>query len=482
MDISVWIERHAARTPDRTAILFEGAALSYRALAERIAFLAGALAARGIVAGDRVALLAMNHPDYLALLFACARLSAMLVPLNWRLAPAEHAQILADAAPNLVIGERAFAASLTGRAPVWLDELDALATAPPDRAGAPDRPVLLVYTSGTTGRAKGAILTQDALAWNAVNSQHMHDMTANDRILTFLPMFHVGGLNIQTVPALSLGAEIVLMRRFDPGEALAAIAAKRPTLSLVVPAVMAALIGHPAWPTADLSSLRLLGAGSSIVPVRLIRAFHARGVPVAQVYGATETGPIAIYQKRDDALANEGSTGQPALHCEARLEDGEILIRGPNVATGYWRDPEATRESFADGWFRTGDLGRIDAGGHWWVDERKKDMIISGGENIYPAEIEAALAAHDDVADCAVVARPDARWGEVPVAFVVRRAGTTVADAELRSFLDGRLARFKWPKAFRFVDDLPRNAMGKVQRYALRAQARESGEQADQAD
>jgi len=482
MDISVWIERHAARTPDRTAIAFEGAVSSYRALAERIAFLAGALAVRGIVAGDRVALLATNHPDYLGLLFACARLGAMLVPLNWRLAPAEHAQILADAEPKLVISERAFAASLMDRSPVWLDELDALIPGPVERAGAPGRPVLLVYTSGTTGRAKGAVLTQNALAWNAVNSQHMHDMTANDRILTFLPMFHVGGLNIQTVPALLLGAEIVLMRRFDPGEALAAIATIRPTLSLVVPAVMAALIGHPAWPTADLSSLRMLGAGSSIVPVRLIRAFHARGVPVAQVYGATETGPIAIYQKRDDALANEGSTGQPALHCEAKLDGGEILIRGPNVATGYWRDPEGTRDGFTDGWFRTGDLGRIDAAGHWWVDERKKDMIISGGENIYPAEIETALCAQHDIADCAVVAMPDARWGEVPVAFVVLRAGAKVDDATLRAFLEGRLARFKWPKAFRFVDALPRNAMGKVQRFALRAQAREGGEQAVQTD
>jgi len=475
-DLSVWIDRHAARTPDRPAIVFEGTRSSYRDFAARIAFLAGVLAARGIAAGDRVALLATNHPDYLALLFACARLGAMLVPLNWRLAPTEHGQILADAEPKLAIGERAFAASLANRATVWLDELDAQESAEAVPAGTPESPVLLVYTSGTTGRAKGAVLTQNALAWNAVNSLHMHDMTAGDRVLTFLPMFHVGGLNIQTVPALALGAEVVLMRRFEPGEALAAIAASRPTLSLVVPAVMSAMIAHPDWASTDLSSLRMVGAGSSIVPVKLIRAFHARGVPVAQVYGATETGPIAIYQKRDDALVNEGSTGQPALHCEATLDQGEILIRGPNVAKGYWRDPAATRESFADGWFRTGDLGHVDANGHWWVDERKKDMIISGGENIYPAEIEAALGAHADVMDCAVVAMPDEKWGEVPVAFVVGRAGTDIDGEALRAFLDGRLARFKWPKAFRFVDALPRNAMGKVQRFALRAQARERRE------
>ncbi|MBI3507221.1 MAG: long-chain fatty acid--CoA ligase [Proteobacteria bacterium] len=475
-DLSVWIERHAARTPDRTAIVFEGTVTSYRAFAARVAFLAGVLSAQGTTAGDRVALLSTNHPDYLALLFACARLGAILVPLNWRLAPAEHAQILADAEPRVLISERSFAAGLADRAPLGIDTLDTLPTMPCARAGRPDLPLLLVYTSGTTGRAKGAVLTQNAVAWNAVNSQQMHDMTARDRVLTFLPMFHVGGLNIQTVPALALGAEIVLMRKFEPGEALAAIGAMRPTLSLVVPAVMKAMIEHPAWAIADLSSLRMLGAGSSIVPVDLIRAFHARGVPVAQVYGATETGPIAIYQKREDALVNEGSTGQPALNCEARLDDGEILVRGPNVATGYWRDPEATRAAFTNGWFRTGDLGRIDSDGNWWVDERKKDMIISGGENVYPAEIEAALSAHPAVAECAAVAKPDARWGEVPVVFIVKRPGAEIDAAALRAFLDGRLARFKWPKAYRFVDVLPRNAMGKVRRFELRAQAREGGE------
>lgn len=474
-DLSVWIERHARRTPDAVALRFEGRMITYADLDVRTQGLAAWLCARGVGGGDRVALLSTNNPDYLALLFACARLGAMLVPLNWRLAPAEIGQILDDAEPGLFLAERDFAASTGGRGAVWLDELDAGGGEAPCN-GSPEAPVLLVYTSGTTGRAKGAVLTQQALAWNAVNSQHMHDMTSRDRVLTFLPMFHVGGLNIQTLPALALGAEVVLRRRFDPGDALDAIARERPTLSLVVPAVMKAMIEHPRWADCDLSSLRMVGAGSSIVPVDLIRAFHARGLPVAQVYGATETGPIAIYQTLADAMANEGSTGQPALHCEARLEDGEILIKGPNVATGYWRNDAATRESFVDGWFRTGDLGRVDANGNWWVVERKKDMIISGGENVYPAEIEAALSEIVGVADCAVVAAPDARWGEVPVAFVVVRPGAALDEAALRGHLEGRLARFKWPKAFVFRGELPRNAMGKVQRFALRAQAREGRE------
>ncbi|MBI1243687.1 MAG: AMP-binding protein [Alphaproteobacteria bacterium] len=477
-DLAVWIERHACRTPDAVALRFDGRSISYSELDARVRALASWLSANGVGHGERVALLSTNNPDYLALLFACARLGAMLVPLNWRLAPAEIAQILDDAEPRQFICERALAAAAEGRSPLWLEEIDAQG-GDLMSAGSPADPVLLVYTSGTTGRAKGAILTQEALAWNAVNSQHMHDMTAADRILTFLPMFHVGGLNIQTLPALALGAEVVLRRRFEPADALDAIEAERPTLSLVVPAVMKAMIEHPRWAACDLSSLRMVGAGSSVVPVDLIRAFHARGVPVAQVYGATETGPIAIYQKCRDAMAAEGSTGQPALHCEVRLDEGEILVKGPNVAMGYWRNPEATRESFVDGWFRTGDLGRVDPAGNWWVVERKKDMIISGGENIYPAEIEAALSEVDWVSDCAVVAAPDARWGEVPVAFVVSRNGAKTDESALKRHLEGRLARFKWPKAFRFCEALPRNAMGKVQRFALRAQAREGGKQAD---
>jgi fatty-acyl-CoA synthase len=472
MDISVWIERHAARTPDKTALICGDTATSYAEFAARIGFLADVLAARGIGPGDRVALLSTNHPDYAALLFAAARLGAVLVPLNWRLAPAELGYIVADAGAKLLIFETAFAASVPGGvAALAREALDRASAIPAARAGALELPVLIVYTSGTTGRPKGAVLTQDALVWNAINSQHMHDLTADDRVLTNLPMFHVGGLNIQTLPALRMGATVMLQPRFDPSDALAAIAAFKPTLTLVVPATMKALIAHPAWAATDLSCLRLAGAGSSVVPLDLIRAFHARGVPVAQVYGATETGPIAICQGRDDAMANEGAIGRPALHCEARLaEDGEILIRGPNVAAGYWNDPQATAEAFADGWFRTGDLGRIDANGQWHALERKKDMIISGGENIYPAELETALLEH---AGCAVVAKPDAKWGEVPVAFVVAKPDATLDAEALAVHLDGRLARFKWPKEYRFVDALPRNAMGKLLRFELRGQARE---------
>jgi fatty-acyl-CoA synthase len=362
-----------------------------------------------------------------------------------------------------------------------LDEVAAAAGGrSPSDAGNDAAPLLLVYTSGTTGRAKGAILTQGAVAANAENAIAAHDLVPADRVLTMLPLFHVGGLNIQTLPALKSGATVLLHPRFNAGEALAAIMRDRPSVVLLVPAVMKAMIAHSDWPRTDLTSLRLAMAGSSVVPVELIKAWHARGVPVGQVYGATETGPVSIVLKGADAMRKEGSTGKPALHCAARIVDadgrdvapgarGEILLRGPHVTSGYWHDEAATREAFVDGWFRTGDIGHQDADGDYWIDDRKNDLIIAGGENIYPAELEAVLEEHPAIAEAAVVARADARWGEVPVAIVVRRAGVTLDADQVKALFAGRLARFKHPHDVLFVDSLPRNVMGKVQRFALRA-------------
>jgi fatty-acyl-CoA synthase len=501
MSVADWIDRHAAYAPNKAAILFEDREISYAALAEEIEKLAAALAQDlGIGPGDRVAVLACNRPEFLALVFACARIGAICVPLNWRLAPPEHRYILQNAEAAALFCEAAFRdgvetirAELPNCAMIgfgfsgegWRDYAELLqAGGAAPRRGWREDPALLVYTSGTTGRPKGAVLTQDALHWNAVNSTALHDLVSTDRVLTFLPMFHVGGLNIQTLPALHAGATVILQARFQPADALQAIARRRPSLTLVVPAVMSALVQHPAWRTTDLSCLRAVGAGSSIVPPDLIRAFHVRGVPVCQVYGSTETAPIAIVLRREDAMRKEGSTGTAALHCEAGIVDeegrdvprgtpGEIVVRGPNVMSGYWRDPAATAEALVDGWFRTGDVGHQDAEGFFWVDERKKDLIISGGENIYPAELEAVLAECGDVAEAAVVARPDPRWGEVPVAVVVRRGGAGLEADQVRALFAGRLARFKHPHDVVFVTELPRNAIGKVLRYRLRELVRE---------
>ncbi len=499
MNLSDWIERHAAFTPDKPAIRFEGAEISYAAFADRIERLAAMLKDRLKVGrGDRVAHLGANTPEFLDLLFACARLGAMLVPLNWRLAAPEHEYILADAGADVLLADAEYMDHVDGIRSVLADmafvtygepregwqSYAALleATAPSDATNPHvdlSAPFLIVYTSGTTGRPKGAVLRQEALFWNAVNSAHMHDMTAADHVLTVLPLFHVGGLNNQTTPALHLGATVTLHRRFDPGATLAAIRDDRPTLTVLVPATIQAMLDHPEWERTDLGCLRSITTGSTIVPVPLIEACHARGVPVIQVYGSTETAPIAIYQRREGAERSIGSTGKPALHCEVRIVDdegrplphgerGEIAVRGPNVMYEYWGDADATRAALVDGWFHTGDIGCVDEAGDYWVVERKKDVIISGSENIYPAELEAVLHDCPELADAAIVARPDAKWGEVPVATVVRRQGSTIGPEDVLALFEGRLARYKHPHDVIFMETLPRNAMGKILKYRLR--------------
>ncbi len=473
-----WLERHADHQPGRIALRFGDEAITYGALAQRVAAAADGLAARGVRRGDRVAFLGQNHPAQIVLLFACARLGAVQVPLNWRLAGPEWHFILADSGTRLLFAMSDFRAAAEAAAPPGCTVLDATALPegdPVPAVGQEDDPILLVYTSGTTGRPKGAVLDQRALLFNALNALHTFRMTAGDRVLTVLPLFHVGGLNIQTTPALYAGAEVILHPRFDPDAAFDAIRDQRPTLSLLVPAVMQALTRHSRWAGAELSCLRGVGAGSSDVPVELIAAFHAKGVPVQQVYGATETCPIAIVQTAEEALAAPGSIGRPALHVDCRVVDsagrplppgqaGEIQVRGPSVLRAYWNRGDALT---ADGWFATGDVGRVDEAGRWWFADRVKHVIISGGENIYPAEVERLLASAPGILEGAVVGRPDPKWGEVPVAVVVPSEGFDPA-AVLRHF-EGQLARFKHPRDVVAMPALPRTALGKVATAELKA-------------
>jgi fatty-acyl-CoA synthase len=498
VDLCSLIARNAAFTPDKPALIFEGETFDYAAFHTRIEQTARALKAEfSIGRGDRVAIISLNRPDYLVLLYACARLGAMLVPLNWRLAVAEQLFILRDAAVKMLVLEQAFAEilpelkkSLPDTRTVGLDfvppqgsSFDTLLAQAQGDGRNPHVdltcPLLIVYTSGTTGRPKGAVLKQEALLWNGVMSQHMHGLTSDDHILTVLPFFHVGGLNIQTTPALHHGATVTIHSRFTPEATLKTIERSRPTLTVLVPAIIQAVTEHPDWATTDLSSLKAVSTGSTVVPPHLIERFVARGVPVLQVYGSTETCPVAVYTRLGGDLSRAGSTGLPGLACEAIVIDaagnelppdtpGEIAVRGPNVFTEYWGNAEATREALHDGWYRTGDIGRRDADGYFWVHDRKKNLIISGGENIYPAEVERVLLEHPDVAECGVIGRPDARWDEVPVAYVIRRAGCVTEAEELKTHVLTQLARFKVPREFVFVDDLPRTALGKVQHFRLK--------------
>ncbi len=507
------LARHLAQRPDAVALEFRelGAAqpapepdnwrkLSYRDLAWHVHAMARRLQPQ-LRPGDRVAWLGLNHPAQIALLFALARIGAVLVPLNHRLAPAEWAAVLADCTPVLLLHDADFApAALAATAQLaqppqlrslaWLigdpvpeDGAEAPQAPPPDASATP---VLLVYTSGTTGAPKGALHTQGNLLANMAMAAAVQALTPQDVVATVLPLFHVGGLCIQTLPALWAGARVLLFSRFDASATLACFEADRPSLSLQVPATLKALIEHPRWPDTNLGSLRTVWAGSSVLPDGLIAAFHARSLPVCNVYGSTETGPFSIALPPAQAHSHVGSCGWPAPGVEVLLCDphgaavqpgavGEICVRAANVVRHYWPDTPACDEQ---GFFHTGDLARQAEDGSYTVVGRAKDMVISGGENVYPAEIENLLNQHPLVAECAVLGQADARWGEVVVAVVVLRDGQAAPEdwAEaLRGTLDGRLARYKWPRRWLRADSLPKTALGKVQKPALQAWLAQTG-------
>ncbi len=502
------IEHWAKVTPDNVAIIFGDRHSSYAELDNGIARLAAVFQHDfGIQAGDRIAWLGNNSPRLIEALFACARIGAILVPLNWRLAKPELQHILDDAGPTvLIVGKDQLTAATaldvqpaicqpvhasqgtqTGaHSDSWpaIEELQSqsdaghVAASYTGQSDLSAAPVLILYTSGTTGRPKGVVLTQDALAWSARNSVAMHAMTSRDRILMVLPMFHAGGFNIQTLPALSVGAVIDLQDGFDAGSVLRRINSSRPTLTGLVPAQIQAMIRHPDWDKTDLGCLRSITTGSTFVPAACIEAWRERGITALQVYGATETCAVAIHQTCENAAATAGSAGYAAAHCSIRIVDddlhnvvagqhGQILVKGPNVFKAYWRNPTATADALRDGWFHTGDIGFQRAAGSYVISGRQSDLIISGGENIYPAELQAILAEHPEIVEAAVIGLPDDRWGEVPVAVVVLANNSHLDQDSVLALFQHKLARFKQPKQVIIVNTLPRNAMGKVRKFEL---------------
>ena len=473
--------RQAAARHDAVALRFEGHELSYGALAHRCERLAAQLQHDWRVQpGDRVAWLGANHPGQLLLLFALARLGALLLPLNFRLAPQELDAQIADCRPDHLVHDQAWAApaqELARRNRLAAHPVEVLLQDGPWSAaspvGAAASPLLLVYTSGTTSGPKAAVHTQANLLANMQIAAAVQQITPQDRVATMLPLFHVGGLCIQTLPALYAGAQVMLHARFAPDAALACFAQDHPTLTLQVPATLKALIEHPHWPATDLSSLRAVWAGSSLLPAPLIEAFHARSVPVCNVYGATETGPFSIALPPEQARSHVGSCGWPAPGVEVRLAggpcgkgeaEGEVWLRGPNVIAHYWPHQPA-RDT--QGWFHTGDLARVAADGSYTIVGRARDLIISGGENIHPAEIESLLAQHPAVAECAAFGVADATWGEVVAAAVVLQPGLSVSESELQAHLAAKLARYKLPRRWLWLQSLPKTALGKIQRQAL---------------
>jgi fatty-acyl-CoA synthase len=482
--IDSWLVAHARHQPEKPAMHFEGRTWSYAALNRWVHRLAAGMQhGLGLQRGDRVAFHGKNSDTEVALFFACAKLGLIFVPLNWRLVPAELNYIVGNAGAKVLFHSGEYEAEaaevLAGldTRPVNTDDrLDHLIAATEDKTATSGAqvgdPYLIVYTSGTTGRPKGAVLTQEAILWNAIISTHAHDFMPSDHILNMLPLFHVGGINIQMMPCFFNGATMTLHPAFDVEKAIKALEYEGITTTVCVPTVMKALLYHPDWGSLTLPTLRLFNTGSTDVPVEIIEANHKRGIPMVQVYGATETGPMATYQKAHEAVATQGSIGRCGAHTQVRLvredgsdceigEPGEIWVKGPNNFSHYWQNPEATEAAIVDGWFRTGDVAYRDEKGLYWFADRVKHVIISGGENIYPAELERILGRIPGIVEAAVVGRAHPKWGEVPVAAVVRTEDGPTKEEILDAFV-GQVARFKQPKDVVFLDALPRNTMGKV--------------------
>ena len=415
------------------------------------------------------------------------------MPLNFRLTGPELAFMIEDCAASALIVDAAHRAVVEPHHP-WLISLKATlaaedeahwidATPPatlPIRAQEDDV-ALIMYTSGTTGRPKGAMLTHGNIWWNNASGMHTVDMLADDVTLVPAPIFHIGGLNVTTLAAFQKGALVVLRRGFDPGQALADIAAHKVTTMFGVPAMFLFMAQHPSFAETDLSSVRVLLVGGAPCPVPVLKAYLARGVSMQQGYGLTETSPMVSFLAPEYALTKVGSSGRTPMFVEVKLVDsdgrvvetpgaqGEILVRGPNVTKGYWGLPEATAKAIdPDGWFHTGDAGFFDAEGFLTISDRIKDMIITGGENVYPAEIESQLMRHPAIAEVGVIGEPDSQWGEQVVAVVALKPGASLTLEELREFAQASLAHFKLPKRLEFVAALPRNATGKILKYQLR--------------
>jgi fatty-acyl-CoA synthase len=490
--IARWLHDRARTTPDRVATEFLGTALTYGELERRSARVAAGLHARGLRRGDRLATLTATSPDHVAVFFACARLGVCLEPLSWRLAATELAYQLEDAEPSLLLVSAEYDALAREAAGV---------SVPIERIGDPaleddgdpadeardDDALLLVYTSGTTGKPKGAVLTHANCFWTNLSFDRSTGLTADDVVLQVLPQFHVGGWNVQPLLAWWKGATVVLEPSFDAGRALRLIQERGVTTMMGVPATYLFMAQHEAFATTDLHTLRLAVVGGAPMPESLIETWHERGVSIVQGYGLTEAAPNVLCLPPEDAIRKVGYTGRPYPHVEVALRDpesgrllegvatGELVVRGPNVFAGYWRDPQATAEAFADGWLLTGDVAERDEEGMYRIVGRLKDMVVSGGENVYPAEIEDVLHAHPAVAEAAVIGVPDERWGEACLAFVALTPGSAVDAEELLAHCRARLARFKVPKAVRFVDVLPRSGMNKVLKDELRASLEREG-------
>ena len=497
-NVAAQVIKQAELNPSDTAIIFEGTKRTYGEFAQRVRSLAGLLRSAGVCVGDRVGFLGFNQPSFIETMFATVSLGAIFVPLNFRLTGEELAFIIDDAGvhslivdPDLVpvvqsVSERLPCRhfySVHGALDGFACLESGLSVAEPVSEIATSSPhdtLLIMYTSGTTGLPKGAMLTHGNIVWNNVNASLAFGANKSDVLLTAAPLFHIGGLNVMTISAFQMGSPLVLLRHFDPEAVLDAIEDHSVTHMFGAPAMFLFMAQHPTFSTRDLSSIEILIVGAAPCPESLISLYGQRGISFCQGYGLTETSPFASFLGPQKCLEKLGSAGLPPVHTELRIVDhdnvavgpnerGEICIKGPNIMKGYWNRPEATANAIDEmGWFHSGDVGYIDEEGYLYICDRLKDMVITGGENVYPAEVESVLFEHPAIAEVAVIGLPDEKWGEAVTAVAAVTDGSDLTLEALRDFAVSKLARYKLPSRLHIVEALPRNPAGKVLKFELR--------------
>ena len=500
-----WATIHASRNPTRPAFVdgATDAVTTWRDLETRTNALADGLRRLGVRRGDRVAMLTLNSVAMMEVYFAVAKLGAISVPINFRLTAREVRYILTDSGASVAFVSTPFATTLAEAAegtavrhrvgvPV---DAERAAGVPNDyeqlvASGSQDRVVrevgadevcVIMYTSGTTGRPKGAMLTHGNFTANAVNLQGFGSgLSREDTTISAAPLFHIGALGVHTMPLAYVAGATIVMEAFTPEGWLGLAERHRITKAFNVPAMWAAIAQTESLGSRDLSSLTFAVSGGAPCPLVVIKAMQAAGMAFTEGFGMTETAPAAACLQQEDVVSHAGSIGRPVNLVDFRIVDeaghevptgvvGELTMRGPSVFTGYWDNPVATAEAFRTGWFHTGDLAHVDEEGYYTLVDRKKDMVITGGENVYPIEVEQVIYEHPDVVEVAVIGAPDETWGEIVVAAVVRREGSTLTEDELMAWTRERIAKFKSPKGIRFVDALPRTATGKVLKRVLRS-------------
>ena len=501
MNVGDWIRKWSSLQPKKKALYVEDQPFTYQEVNRRTNQLCHLLLEFGIKKGDRIAVLLHNCHQYIEIFFGLSKIGAILVPLNWRLAGPELEFILQDSSSRMLIFEPEFeevVSSIQPRlnfsngnylilgtpCPDWAIEYEKAIKKMPtheppgDGSFGDEDPHMIMYTSGTTGIPKGAVLSQRKTFFNVLNADIVYNLTSKDIVMVTRPMFHSGGLLVEAAPVLYKGGTLIIRKRFPPNEILETIQTYKVTLLELPATVYQFILRDYDLNQYDLSSVRCFFTGGERIPVSMLKEYQKRGIIISQIFGQTESSTIT-YLSTEKAAEKVGSVGLPVFHGEVKIVDktgkdvgpgevGEIIVKGPTLMSGYWNQPDITAETIRDGWLYTGDLARRDEEGYIFIVDRERDMYISGGENVYPAEIEKVLFTHPKILDAGVVGVPNETWGEVGKAYIVLKPGETMGQEDVLKFLRGKVAKYKIPKSLEFVEQLPKTASGKIQKFLLK--------------